>query len=214
MNVFRLGILTLLLVLITTVSASAETYFRATGLYIPGQDIEINEDGPSGGIPSVTIESDNSFGAAGEVGFYSPNKMLSFGAEGSFEKLTSFNPVTGSGIERVEANVYSILGKMCANVQNRSKITPFACGGAGMTFVDASAELGSGAAKLNFTNVSTPGYALEAGISYQASKDLALRAGYRRGGTFTDPVISIDGAPGTGFDLNLDRNIFFLSAEF
>lgn len=198
-------ILSLIFTLVWTSIANAEIYFRGAGSWAPEQEI-------SASVPTADFDFDinQSFGALGEVGVYSKEKLLSFGIQGTFENLRAFNPV--AGVESVDAELYSLMGNMCMNVENKSKITPYACGSVGMYWLDPSLSV-PGGALVNFDSSSASGYGAEAGLKVKTSKDFSLFGSIYWRDTFNDFVVGA-GVPGTGVEVDVGHYGFLAGFNF
>ncbi len=198
--------LSVLMVLLFAVSAFADSFVvRPSGFWIPKQEMSASVPG----VPIVEFNTDNSFGGFVEIAKYSPKKYLSFGLEGGFEnlKVGSIAP----GISEASAKVFSLMVKGCGHVQNKSKFTPFGCGGIGMLVIDPDMELASGAA-IALNKTATSGFSMEAGGSY-AFSEVALRAGVRMIKAFDDPVFSVAGGA-VGIPVDIDHYGVFFGLEF
>jgi len=181
--------------------SNADPFFGISGSYIPEQSVSA-----TGVQGKSTFDMNNSFGASGEMGYYTPSGLLSFGVEAGFQNLTAFDPISGSGVQSVSADVFSIMGKTCGYMQNHGKITPYACGGMGMYNINPSVTLGAGnGVKTNLLSVFTSGYMAEVGIQMKASKDFSVFGAGTWQDTFLDPVVSIPGAPATSQQLDIGR---------
>lgn len=188
--------------------ANADVFVRGAGTWTPEQEFTITPPGPGG---DINFDSNDTFGAQAEVGVYSPMKLLSFGVKGSFENLRGFNPVVG--VESVDAQVYSLMGNMCANVQNKSALTPYACGAVGVFWIDPNLTL-PGGFQVGLDKVSQSGYGVEAGLRYAASKDFSVYGGVNWRDTFDNFIIGVDGIPGTGAEVDIGRFGVVAGIEF
>ncbi len=198
----RISILTVALILMFVAVASADQFvIRPSGFWVPKQELSIVP--PGGAIAEFDL--DNSFGGFLEVAKFSPQKYLSFGIEGGFENLQTTNPAPG--IAEGSAKIFSLMAKGCGHVQNKSKLTPFGCGGVGMLVIDPDLQVASGPA-ISLGSVTTSGFTLEAGGSYAMTNQLAARAGVRMIKAFDDPVFSVGGGLGIPMDVN-HYGIFF-----
>lgn len=196
----------LILVLLWAVLAQASEFkIRASGEWVPEQEVTVK---PPGGA-DINFNLDDSFGAYLEIAKYSPQKFLSFGFEGGFKNLTAGNPV--SGVSEIDAQVFSVMGKGCGHLQNKSKFTPFGCGGVGMFLIEPDVTLTSGAV-IDVNSVVASGFSLEGGAAYQFAA-LAVRGGVRWTKTFSDPTVSISGSP-IGLDVDIDHFGVFAGVEF
>jgi hypothetical protein len=190
--------------------ASADTFVRAGGTFMPEQEVSIT---PPGGGGDINFDLNSAYGGQAEVGVYSPMGLLSFGLLGTFENLRGFNPAPG--IESVDAQVYSLMGNMCANVQNKSSLTPYACGGVGLFWIDPGLTI-PGGIKVSLDSETASGYAVEAGLRYKTANAFSVFGGVNWRDTFDEPVIGIGGAPGigTGVGVDLGRYGFVAGIEF
>lgn len=198
----RLGSLFLIIFLSLSTFAHAETFFGVSGSYVPEQSASAT------GIQGEAIfDLDNSYGANAEVGFYSPGGLLSFAVEAGFQNLTAFNPIPGSPIQSIDAGVFSVMGKMCAHAQNKTKVTPYACGGLGMFNIDPSATVGAGNGnKLDFDSVFASGYSGEAGLQYKCkSCHFSVFGAASWQNTFDNPTVSIAGIPASAQEVDIGR---------
>lgn len=200
--------LSILFVLVMFNTAFADTFVRGSATWMPEQEASVT---PPGGGADAEFDLNSSFGAQAEVGVYSPMRLLSFGVKGTLENLRGFNPV--AGVESVDAQVYSLMGNLCANVHNRSRLTPYACGGAGLFWIDPTLTL-PGGTNITMTPVTASGYSAEVGLRYAAARNFSLHGGLNWRDTFDEPIIGVSSIPGSGMPVDIGRFAIVLGAEF
>ena len=197
-----------IVVLVSASLASAEGFvLRPSAFYIPEQDMSVKL--PGGPTPILGFEIDNSYGGFLELAKFSKRKYFSVGAEAGFLNLTAGTPFPG--VADVDAKVYTLMAKACGHVQNKMKLTPFACGGIGMMHVDPNVEL-TGGANIGVNDDTTTAFSAEVGATY-ALNQFNVRGGVRMIKAVSDPTFNISGAP-VGIPLDIDHYGFFLGAEF
>ena len=198
-------ILSILFVLLWTTIANAEVYFRGAATMSPEQDVNVVGSGLN-----LNFDIQPTYGGLVEVGVYSKEKLLSFGIQGTFEDLRAFNPI--AGVESLDAQLYSLMANMCTHVQNKSTLTPYVCGSAGMYWLDPSVKLPGGAI-VSLDSASAAGYGVEGGIHWAATKDFSLFGGMYWRDTF-NPFVVGAGVPGTGVEVDVGRYGFLAGVHF